>query len=554
MAEDYKQAKEAFVSGMTGSTITHINKISFTALCSIALYSAVRTRLAPTRSIPFPVSWTILVVPLLLSMTLYANSPGTLALWMLVPTGLVLLLPAQESGSSPLPSSVPPSSPATPRHHQTAQSASLQGPYTSNIPMLPALTTYRAHMMLMTILGILAVDFPVFPRSLAKCETYGVSLMDLGVGSFVFSQGIVSAIPLLKNPAYLTSPLGPKVGYVVRKALPILVLGLVRVVLVKGTEYPEHESEYGTHWNFFITLALVPVLQVLLHPIIQRAPISMIAICIAFAHQLGLSFLGLESYILFEPRKTLISANKEGIVSLPGYLAIHLLGLSTGTLILPPSPSWFRRQQKDLKKQHQQRKRKLSDAPQPSAQGEGKKGFSVHRENDRTATELCSYSIVWWTLLWVTQLVGVGSPAGGGDTNLPYILWISAFNTTFVLCYLLLDLFFFPSPLSKSLYDPTSKLKLKAPPSVLPPFTSPDSVVENTEQLPYAGSAPALLEAINKNSLVLFLVANVATGLINLTIQTMYVADRPAMFILSAYAFGLSFFAWLLRSRRIIQL
>ena len=32
-------------------------------------------------------------------------------------------------------------------------------------------------MILMTVLSILAVDFPVFPRSLAKCETYGVSMV-----------------------------------------------------------------------------------------------------------------------------------------------------------------------------------------------------------------------------------------------------------------------------------------------------------------------------------------------------------------------------------------
>jgi hypothetical protein len=35
---------------------------------------------------------------------------------------------------------------------------------------LPALTTFCAHMMLMTVLSILAVDFPVFPCFLAKCE------------------------------------------------------------------------------------------------------------------------------------------------------------------------------------------------------------------------------------------------------------------------------------------------------------------------------------------------------------------------------------------------
>jgi phosphatidylinositol glycan class W len=40
-----------------------------------------------------------------------------------------------------------------------------------------SLTVYRAHMMLMTVLAILAVDFPVFPRMLAKCETFGVSLV-----------------------------------------------------------------------------------------------------------------------------------------------------------------------------------------------------------------------------------------------------------------------------------------------------------------------------------------------------------------------------------------
>ena len=62
--------------------------------------------------------------------------------------------------------------------------------------------------------------------------------MDLGVGSFVFSQGIVSAIQLIKNPAYLTSPVMSKFIRVTHKSLPIIVLGLIRVILVKGTDYP----------------------------------------------------------------------------------------------------------------------------------------------------------------------------------------------------------------------------------------------------------------------------------------------------------------------------
>jgi len=58
------------------------------------------------------------------------------------------------------------------------------------------------------------------------------------VGSFVFSNGVVSAIPLIKDPSHLTAPLKPKLVTAMRKSLPIVVLGLVRVVLVKGTEYP----------------------------------------------------------------------------------------------------------------------------------------------------------------------------------------------------------------------------------------------------------------------------------------------------------------------------
>ena len=83
--------------------------------------------------------------------------------------------------------------------------------------------------------------------------------MDLGVGSVVFSQGLVSAIHIIKNPAYLTAPLIPKLSTAIRKTLPLLILGLLRIVSVKGTEYPvrrfsftsmsrlvSHESLQGT--------------------------------------------------------------------------------------------------------------------------------------------------------------------------------------------------------------------------------------------------------------------------------------------------------------------
>lgn len=101
---------------------------------------------------------------------------------------------------------------------------------------IPFLSVYRAHMMVMTVLCILAVDFPIFPRILGKCESFGTSLMDVGVGSFVFSLGIVSSRAFNR-----ASGAGAALKSL-RAAVPVLALGLVRLMMVKGAEYPVSRS------------------------------------------------------------------------------------------------------------------------------------------------------------------------------------------------------------------------------------------------------------------------------------------------------------------------
>lgn len=148
---------------------------------------------------------------------------------------------------------------------------------------LPFLTVYRAHMMVMTVHCILAVDFSIFPRVLGKCENFGTGLMDVGVGSFVFSLGIVSSKAFAPAAASLAanSPLRTALSGL-RKALPILALGFVRLLMVKGVEYPEHVTEYGVHWNFFFTLGLVPALASMLLPLRKAVRWHTLALGIAF--------------------------------------------------------------------------------------------------------------------------------------------------------------------------------------------------------------------------------------------------------------------------------
>ncbi|KAH7915960.1 GWT1-domain-containing protein [Hygrophoropsis aurantiaca] len=509
MDSTYKASKEAFVSSTTGSTIRHVNMISAVALASIALHSALRSRIQSLKSMPFVVEWLILVTPLLLSMTVFAEAPGALSMLLLAPTLTLLFVPPLERGS-PLPS----------RNVDEPTSLTPKTTPTASLKPVPALTTYRAHMLLMTMLSILAVDFPVFPRFLAKCETFGVSLMDLGVGSFVFSQGVVSAIPVIKDPSHLRAPLVPKLTAVTRKMLPIIALGIVRVLLVKGTEYPEHVTEYGTHWNFFITLAILPIIQTLLHPIILRIPIALLAIWLGVLQEFILSVGGLQEIVLNVPRTNTILANKEGFASLLGYVSIHLLGLSTGTVLLPHTPSYFRKSQDAINECQR-------DGARPIPR------FDLHmpRQHAKTVIELFSYSVVWWTLLGLACL---RLDVSRRMANLPYILWTAAFNTSFILGYYLLDMFFFPTRTMriKDPNDPSGKRLL------VPQEIQDDQAI-------------GLLAAINKNGLALFLLANLATGTINLSIKTMYTSDVRAMMILGGYALGLCIFAWMVRRIRL---
>ena len=117
-------------------------------------------------------------------------------------------------------------------------------------------TYFRSVMLLCTAIGILAVDFPVYPRRLAKTETYGFGLMDIGVGFYIVANAIIS--PEARGKKKIES-FAACVTKSVKSSIPLLLLGFARLVSVKGVDYQEHVTEYGVHWNFFFTLAALKV-------------------------------------------------------------------------------------------------------------------------------------------------------------------------------------------------------------------------------------------------------------------------------------------------------
>lgn len=66
-----------------------------------------------------------------------------------------------------------------------------------------------------------------------------------------------------------------------------------------------------------------------------------------------------------------------------------------------------------------------------------------------------------------------------------------------------------------------------------------------------ARACPPLLDAINANGLVVFLLANLGTGLVNVSMKTMFAPTWLAMVVLVVYSVVICGIAWRLRGVRI---
>ena len=338
--------------------------------------------------------------------------------------------------------------------------------------------------MIITCIAILAVDFRVFPRRFAKVENWGTSLMDMGVGSFVFSSGVVSVRPILKDRlAGKTPSLGPQLYASARHSLPLLILGFVRLHSVKGLDYAEHVTEYGVHWNFFFTLALLPPSVALFQSLNSLIPsIALLALLLGSFYQALLEYTNLRAYILTAPRTDLLSMNREGLFSFLGYLAIFLVGQSTGFAILPRSSA----------------------------------GGAIGTDSFTQRKQLLGRLVFWsmsWTLLYLLTTsynYGLHLQVSRRLANLPYVLWVSAFNCVQITCFCIVETFTFATV-----------------------YNASDRISERKE---CDRATSRVLKAFNRNGLAIFLLANLLTGLVNMTLDTLSMSREGAMSILIGYA------------------
>lgn len=138
-----------------------------------------------------------------------------------------------------------------------------------------------------------------------KTENYGQSLMDVGVGAFVISGGLVSKMTKI-SPSKTEEQ---SIRTELLRVVPIFILGAIRIVIVSMVNYQEHITEYGVHWNFFFTLACLSVITIIFERTLwkyifepkrqqnnQPIVLFVLGLFVLGIHQYRISFCGVEQW------------------------------------------------------------------------------------------------------------------------------------------------------------------------------------------------------------------------------------------------------------------
>jgi phosphatidylinositol glycan class W len=281
-----------------------------------------------------------------------------------------------------------------------------------------------------------------------------MSLMDVGIGSFIISSALTSK--------YARGIYYHHLHMNVSRFL-VLILGILRMIVLKVINYQEHVSEYGIHWNFFVTLFFIWLIADIVHHLCPRVAIPYISIAILLIYQYILSTTVLTDYMFSATRNNFFSSNREGIVSLFGCVPLYLLA---------ESYSYYY--------------------------------FFKKAEEGNLKVPISLFSLIILILWYVSD--SYIQQTSRRLMNLTYVLFVSSISSCII------------------------------------------SILIYVHQMIVEDYRIITLEYINKAQLPLFLVANVATGLINLSIQTIYVSKEVAIFILSLYVSGCILFVWIFNS------
>ncbi|GAW81870.1 GPI-anchored wall transfer protein 1 [Plasmodium gonderi] len=179
--------------------------------------------------------------------------------------------------------------------------------------------------MCITYICIFAVDFFFFPRKFKKSAFYGNTLMDLGIGSCITS----SAYSI--NKKKLFKSIQKKKSIIDLKYFILFFLGIARFVAITLFSYNYNITEYGHHWNFFLTLFFSFLISNIIFHITKSIRNIFLLSCFSIVlYEIFIYYFNIKSYLLDydTQRINFFSKNREGIFNTIGSINLYLFSFS----------------------------------------------------------------------------------------------------------------------------------------------------------------------------------------------------------------------------------
>jgi phosphatidylinositol glycan class W len=476
----YRREQEEAVSNQSGTSAGDVLFTIFPNICSVLLALTLTTLCGPeiSRQSRILLEFCITVIPCVLCCTVLSEKVIAISqIFLIVSAANIMSILAWKPKNS------------------------FKSCCTLNPNKLEFITNFRALTNIMTAVCILAVDFTCFPRKFVKTETYGYSLMDTGVGLFIMSNALVSREARQIENVILKKPFFEELSKTFKECVPLLVLGFTRYIAIEFLGYQKHVSEYGVHWNFFLTLACVKLFTSVLSKNLSSKYSLLTGLWILFMHEYALSTKDLKKWVLSnEHRNDLLSANREGWVSIPGYVALYLIGIALGRLIHQTYQKTGSQLVFDIK---------IS-------------GYELHigytRSMSLTFKLYVMANLAFFATYYCEQYFRISRRLA----NSGYCLWILTLSTLILTFLLMIDVIL--ECISGYIRDKSGKITNNKGQDDL--HAKDNIYIEKTLDI---------FEIVNENGLLFFLFANVLTGTINMTMKTMRVDEPRSVAIIITY-------------------
>ncbi|XP_077271161.1 glucosaminyl-phosphatidylinositol-acyltransferase PIGW [Temnothorax americanus] len=493
--EQYRLEQEAFVSNHGGTTPQEVIFTLLPSVCGVLLATTTLGILKKYthENVRVVIEFMLTVIPTILCCTTLSGHIGSVCVIMISISLLNIMLLLNKGINLP---------------NLTVR------PVTGKRPFI---TNFRALTNIITAICILAVDFRIFPRKFAKTEAFGYSLMDTGVGLFILANALVAPeardLSTFRRGGFQET-LTRNMKNCFRSCVPLLVLGFGRFAVVEYIGYQKHVTEYGVHWNFFITLAIVKLFTSLIISSISSKYSLLSGIWILWMHEYTMSFKGLKTWVLAwdGPRDDFISANREGLISVPGYVGLYFVGVAIGRLIHSTYQSSHTRSNMNVSV-------KLY-------------GFEFGVRYNESMLLCIKLSLISAQTCITTLFCDF--KISRRLANAGYCMWIVILTTTLLSLLLLVEIVLDITDCAineSRIESKTEKLRKNLRLNLKKHV---ESEREENDECVIRRSLD-IFNAVNYNGLFFFLVSNVATGLVNMSMHTLYAKQLVALLILIIY-------------------